>query len=205
MTENQSYSEKRKDAGTGFMISGILAILAITTATAIYPTYSVRNDAISYLGGEGVPTELFWNTMVVIVGIAWLWSTYRLFRGSGKKFGPVMFGLTGIGFLLVGLSPWDQYPLTHYLGANSIFLFGFISCFIGSRMTAGSMSRISVVCGALSLFGYLSGYIGGANLLGSGGVERMIFYPILLWSIGFGGYLASLSQNGIDPIAGSVR
>jgi hypothetical protein len=30
--------------------------------------------------------------------------------------------------------------------------------------------------------------------LGAGGMERMVVYPVLLWSIGFGGYLMAIGQ-----------
>ncbi|NIQ06941.1 MAG: DUF998 domain-containing protein, partial [Candidatus Korarchaeota archaeon] len=31
--------------------------------------------------------------------------------------------------------------------------------------------------------------------LGKGGMERMIAYPLLIWVVGFGGYLLGLSQE----------
>jgi len=38
-------------------------------------------------------------------------------------------------------------------------------------------------------------YIGDIYLsLGPGGMERMIVYPVLLWVIGFSGYLMSLKN-----------
>ena len=107
----------------------------------------------------------------------------------------LVLALPGTGFLFSGLSPWDQLPLTHSIGAHFIFIFGFLSCIIGSRMTTGSVSGISIVCGILSLFSFFSGYLGGAYILGSGGIERMIFYPILLWAVVFGGYLVAQSQS----------
>lgn len=194
MTENLSTSRPTK-TGTGFAAGGILAMLITTAASAVYPTYSSRNDAISYLGGAGVPTEIFWDLSIVIVGLLWIWSTYMLFRKSNMKLPPILFYLAGSGFLLVGFSPWNQSPTTHYLGANLIFLFGAFSAIATSRLTYGSMAKISVICGLISILAYVSGYIGSANILGPGGVERMIFYPIILWEIAFGGYL--LNNQGI--------
>lgn len=43
---------------------------------------------------------------------------------------------------------------------------------------------------ALVLYG-LNIYLG----LGPGGMERMIAYPVLLWAIGFGGYMMSPQQT----------
>lgn len=191
-----------RNAGTGFAVGGALAILGTTAAIAVYPAYSERSQAISYLGGSGVPTEIFWDIAVVIVGILWIWSTYLLFRKSGRIIRPMIFYLAGAGFLLVGLSPWNLRPFTHYLGAQMIFIFGAISCISAYGITRGAISKISLVCGITSIAAYLSGYFGGAYLLGPGGVERMIFYPILLWQIAFGGYLSyrtALPQESPAP------
>lgn len=196
MTESQTQNISRHTKnGTGFAVGGILAMLITTASAAIYPTYSSRNDAISYLGGAGVPTEIFWDLSIVIVGILWIWSTYMLFRKSNRKFSPILFYLAGAGFLLVGFSPWNQSPTTHYLGANLIFLFGALSAIAASRMTYGTMAKISFVSGFVSILAYISGYVGSGYILGSGGIERMIFYPVILWEIAFGGYL--LNDSGI--------
>ena len=188
-----------RSAGTGFAAGGALAILSITAATAVYPNYSERSQAISYLGGAGVPTEIYWDICVVVVGILWIWSTYLLFRNSGRKIRPFVFYLAGIGFLLVGLSPWNIRPLAHYLGAYMIFIFGAISSLSAVGITRGSMAKMSLAAGITSIAAYLSGYIGGGNILGPGGIERMIFYPILLWQIAFGGYLIFLHEyRGVE-------
>ncbi|HKJ96190.1 MAG TPA: DUF998 domain-containing protein [Thermoplasmataceae archaeon] len=188
-------SGKRRNPGTGFALGGIIALMSITAATAVYPSYSERSQAISYLGGAGVTTEIFWNISVIIVGVLWLWSTYLLFRNGGFKIRPVIYALAGLGFLLVGLSPWDVFPTTHYLGANLIFVFGALSSILAYRMTSGAMAKISVLAGIFSFVSYFGGYVGFDYILGPGGAERMIFYPILLWQIAFGGYLLGHSQN----------
>lgn len=196
MDASEIHSNRRgRNPGTGFVLGGGIALLSITAAEAVYPTYSVRQQAISYLGGSGVPTEIFWNAAVILVGILWITSTFLLFRGTGARIKPAAFYLAGIGFLLVGTSPWNLRPETHYLGANLIFLFGAISCFAGSRLTKGALTGISVMAGVVSILSYLSGYVGLGNIIGSGGIERMIYYPILLWVIAFGGYVMNHFQE----------
>ena len=192
---NTESKSPRGSAGTGFAVGGALAILATTAATAVYPTYSERTQAISFLGGSGVPTEIYWDTCIVIVGMLWIWSTYLLFKKSGRKVRPFAFYLAGLGFLLVGTSPWNIRPFTHYLGAQLIFLFGAISSISAYGITRGAMAKISLAAGTVSMASYLSGYVGMGTLLGPGGIERMIFYPILLWQIAFGGYLSFRSET----------
>lgn len=184
-----------RNPGTWFAAAGILAMLSITSAQAVYPNFSTRNDAISYLGGAGVVTELFWNLCVIVVGIIWLSGTYVLYRRERNRFMTVLLLLAGIGFLLVGTSPWNVFPVTHGIGANMVFFFGAVSCLSASRKFTGPFSVISIIMGSMSLAAYISGYFGSYNILGPGGVERMIYYPILLWAIGFGGHLMYKYQN----------
>lgn len=195
---------QRKGVGTGFAAGGMLSMLATTAFQAVYPTFSTRVDAISLLGGVGEPTAIFWNSAIIIAGLLWLMSSFKLFHHSGRNFTSVPFYLSGLGFLMVGLSPWDQYPITHSIGAHFVAIFGAISALVAWRYSSGSISRISLVAGAFSIFSLLGGYFGFANLLGSGGVERMIFYPIMLWEIAFGGYLLGLESNLGDKAKNSA-
>jgi len=62
------------------------------------------------------------------------------------------------------------------------------------------MTYFSVIMGVVTLvfWGFLelmegtasSNYLG----LGVGGIERIVAYPLLLWVVGFGGYLMGSSQ-----------
>lgn len=185
-----------RNPGTGFAAGGMLAILSITSASAVYPDYSSRSQAISYLGGSGVPTGVFWNVSVLLAGILWLYSTYLFSRSEGHNLSSFFLYPAGLGFILVGLSPWNVFPVTHYLGANLIFLSGALSSVSVSRRVRGPMSGISLFAGVISIVSYISGYFGSYNILGPGGIERMIFYPILLWEIAFGGYLMSAYTKG---------
>lgn len=185
--DNRPYP--KRNPGTGFAVSGILSILAITAASAVYPDYSSRNQAISYLGGAGVSTELFWNSAVVLVGIILFVSSYLFFRRDHFPALSVFLALTSIGFLMVGTSPWNVYPVTHGIGANLIFIFGTASCLDASIRFSGSFSHISLAMGILSIIAYISPYFVGYSLFGSGGFERLLFYPILMWLIAFGGFM----------------
>lgn len=188
-------TQHSKGIGTGFVVGGMLSMLVTTAFQAVYPTFSTRTDAISFLGGVGEPTAIFWNTAIVISGLLWILSTYRLFKGSGKTVSSIIFYLAGIGFILVGLSPWDKYPLTHSIGAHLVAFFGAISSLLAWRFTKGSFSKFSLAAGIISFIALFGGYLGLGILFGSGGDERLIFYPIMLWEIGLGGYLLGLEGN----------
>ncbi len=188
-------TQQSKGVGTGFLISGMLAMLVTTAFQAVYPAFSTRTDAISFLGGVGEPTAIFWNATIVVVGLLWILSSYILFKGSGKKVSSIVFYLAGAGFILVGISPWDLYPLTHSIGAHLVAIFGALGSLLAFRFTGSNFSKFSLAAGTISLLALFGGYLGLGILFGSGGDERLIFYPILLWEIGFGGYLLGIAQE----------
>ncbi len=159
----------RPGQGVGFALGGFIAMISTTAAQAYYPFFTTRSYAISYLGGTGVPTQLFWDSSIIAAGILWILGTYLLPGKRNAVISAVMY-LAGFGFLLVGVSPWNYLPTTHYLGANMVFILGSISCILSSRIVKGTFALISILAGAFSIFWYLSGYIGAGSLLGGGGV-----------------------------------
>jgi hypothetical membrane protein len=100
-----------------------------------------------------------------------------------------MIALTGPGHFLVGLFPSDTGPLGHLIGAGSILALGNPGMVVGglaawrerrSNAIASLLLGITGITGTL-LFLYLID-LG----IGLGGMERVAFYPLTLWS-GFQG------------------
>jgi hypothetical membrane protein len=74
-----------------------------------------------------------------------------------------------------------------------VFFFSGLSAIVTYKFQRRPMSYFSVVLGsatlaALILFAFKV-YLG----LGAGGMERMVVYPVLLWSLGFGGHMMALN------------
>ena len=99
---------RRKGVGTGFVAGGMLAMLMTTASQAVYPQFSTRVDTISFLGGVGVPTAIFLNSAIIIAGLLWILSSYRLFKDSGRKFAPIPFYL----------GAWDSFSLASPHGTS---------------------------------------------------------------------------------------
>ncbi|MCL4329250.1 MAG: DUF998 domain-containing protein [Candidatus Thermoplasmatota archaeon] len=184
------------------MVGGIIFFLCTTAAEAAIPGYSVRTDAISYLGGAGSPTELFWNFQLLVVGVLWIASTYLLFRGRGHVLLSVSFYLTSIGIVMVSLFPWNVLSSLHGIGALMAFIFGSLTCIGSPRIISGQLKKTSVSLGLISLAAWTLNIFGLANVLGGGGAERMLYYPIILWAIAFGAYLQALHSNAV-PSSGA--
>ncbi len=189
-----SGSEKRiRISGLSFALGGIIAILLTTASEAAFVGYSVRTDAISGLGGAGSPTEIFWNFQLLISGLLWCVGTLMLFRAQGHWVRTLFLLLTGIGLLLVSISPWNVDPAVHGIGAQMAAYFGIISCFLSYGITTSPFRLFSLFAGTFALAALLLSFF-GFSALGPGGIERMIYYPVFLWEIGFGGYLMGGNQ-----------
>jgi hypothetical protein len=115
-----------------------------------------------------------------------------------------------IGAMATGVFT-KNFPLIH--GAVSSMAFGFagLSAIVSFKVLRMPFSAMSVglglmSLGALALFacGLLTnGIFASVEAqdsvfflgLGPGGMERMIVYPVLVWLIGFSGYLIAVSES----------
>lgn len=189
-----------RNPGSGFVLGGVMVLLLTTAAEAIDPGYSVHTDALSYLGGAGVATELFWDLQLFVAGLLWLGSSGLLYRWALRPRRALTFYLTGVGLILVSVAPWNVLPSVHGIGAQMVLLFGIGSCIVGGRLARGGMRSVSYLAASISLVAYVAGFFGAFGALGPGGLERMYYYPIFLWEIAFGGYLlGSFSSTASEP------
>ena len=64
---------------------------------------------------------------------------------------------------------------------------------MSSRILAWPFNRISLMLGSVALIALvLFGYMWATDPfgpLGEGGMERWVAYPVIIWGLGFGGYL----------------
>jgi hypothetical membrane protein len=105
-----------------------------------------------------------------------------------------MISLAGIGAMGVGLFP-ETTGVWHGIFSLIVFLFAGLSAVVTARFQKTPMFYFSIVLGFVTL-GALLLYVGSVYLgLGPGGMERMIVYPVLLWSVAFGGHLMATEQT----------
>ena len=79
------------------------------------------------------------------------------------------------------------------------FRYGSLSAIISYRIERAPFCYFSVILGGTALLDLFLYYIMGETspfaYFSFGGLERWIAYPVLLWVIGFGGYLMGDSQS----------
>jgi len=134
------------------------------------------------------PSALIFNTSVFLLGALMMIGTYFLHRAFHIKVFTVLLIVAALGSMGVGLFTEKSEPM-HSIASLLVFLFGSLSAIYSFRVIKLPFSLISIVLGVMSLFALglfaAQQYLG----LGVGGIERMIAYPILMWTIGFSGYL----------------
>lgn len=190
-------------AGFLFFIAGTVILMGIITAESYYPdqpVYTTHKSMISDLGSTMPPNSIItqpsatiFNLSMILTGILVLAGTYFLYGFSGDRLAAILFGLLGLGALGVGVFPGNVTP-QHPIFAMLTFISGGLAAIYSFRLINSPFKFLTLILGFCSLF-FISTYPMFEPLLGSGGVERWVAYPILLFMMGFGGYLSGLSTG----------
>jgi hypothetical membrane protein len=181
-----------KLAGLLLSLGSTVGFLGIIIAETLYPRYSTANNYISDLGIG--PSAAVFNVALTLGGLLGLAGVYLLSQGVKSRLFIAFIGLSSLGSFLVGVFPEDM-GLPHVFAALLAFLFGSASAILAYRFTNSPFRYLSAALGATSLGAFLLFGAGAYLGLGVGGMERMIAYPNLLWSIGFGAYLMAESNS----------
>lgn len=185
-------------AGTSLFLAGAVAFMGIITAEALYPGYSTRQD-ISDLGSTippnpvvHEPSSTLFNTTMMVTGLLLLVGVYFLHRAWQHRDLTIPLGVFGLAVFFVGLFPGYRMPW-HGLAAMVAFISGGLTLVLSARVVSRPFAFISAALGVLSLLVLASAIVldtaSPLLVMGRGGVERWVVYPILLWILGFGGYL----------------
>jgi hypothetical membrane protein len=178
--------EKTHLAGLLFLLAGSISLMGIITAESLISGYSTADNAISDLGViEG--SAIVFNATMMLAGATGIAGVFLLFKvwGSLKKTVPLF--LFGVGTFGVGLFP-ENHVLLHLLFALVAFFFAAVTAISAYFYTSAPFRYASVCIGVVSLISLFS-YLSSIGLPGSGGTERWVVYPAVLWLACFGGYL----------------
>jgi hypothetical membrane protein len=187
-------------AGALLFLAGAGVSMGIITAESLYPrVYTTGGNMISDLGGTEPPNSIvlqpsatIFDTTMIVAGALIMLGAVGLYAARRSKAVGISTLLFGAGALGVGVFPGDTGGI-HELFAILTFVSGGVAAVLSWRVLTGPMRVIAVVLGAVALVNigaYLvledAWFVTG---LGLGGLERWIAYPIVLWLVGFGGYL----------------
>src|SRR5689334_8018325 len=188
-----------KLSGTLLLVAGAAILMGIITAEALYPAaYSTHRNTVSHLAAMDdiiirQPSAAIFNWTMIIVGLLVIVAAYYLYRALQRKAIPIPTALLGIGMVGVGIFP-ANHGNTHTLFAMLAFAAGSIAAILSWKVLSGPLRYICLLLGTTALVSLvLSFFIDWAPVarLGEGGIERWIVYPVVLWMVSFGAYLAS--------------
>lgn len=176
-------------------LAGFIILMGIITGEIHYPeAYNTRVNDISDLGSTRPPNPIIhepsatiFNSTMLIAGLLLVVSNVFVFRQFRKWAFTIPFILFALGIVGVGVFPGNITPY-HGLSSMTTFVMGSLTCIASYSIIAKPFGWIGIPIGVSSLI-----FLFGANMfipsLGSGGTERWVAYPIVIWLIGFGGYL----------------
>ena len=182
----------KKLAGLLLFIGTAIGFFGIIIAETRTPNYSTANNYISDLGIG--PSATIFNAALIIAGALGTASAYFLHRTIKTRLFPTLVGLSSLGSLGVGLFP-ENTGIPHVIAALLVFILGGLAAIISYRFTKTPFAQVSVALGAITLLAFSLLATDITLGLGAGGMERVIAYPSMLWSISFGGYLMAESTT----------
>ncbi|WP_318567888.1 DUF998 domain-containing protein [Salinigranum marinum] len=210
------YSDVRERfaAGALLFVVGVVALMGIITAEAFYPGYNAGVQEISDLGATRPPNSVVvepaatvFNATMIVSGLLVLGATRFVHRTFGDRPLTVVLGLFGLGVLGVGVFDGSEAPM-HGISALLTFFTGGLSALVAARVITTPFRLLSVAIGGfvlallVSVIGFgLLGVPHPLSFLGLGGIERYVAYPVLLWLLGFGGYLMAPAPPTDRPSA----
>jgi hypothetical membrane protein len=137
---------------------------------------------------------MIFNVSIFILGLLSFIGAYFFQRAFNLKAVTILLTITAVAAMGVGIFTENSGPM-HVFAAFFAFLFGGLSAIFSYRLMKHPFSIIGILMGVMSLLALIL-FIGNFYLeLGVGGMERMIVYPILIWMIGFGGFLIAFPEK----------
>jgi hypothetical membrane protein len=201
-------ADSRSVGGMVLALAGATILMGIITAEALYPAaYRTDQNTISDLGGTRPPDSVvlqpsaaIFDTTMVVTGLAIIVAAYLIQRALGRRAVAIWTGVLGLGVLGVGIFPGHTGP--HPLIALLTFVAGGIAALTSARVVTSPVRYVFAGFGAVALVALALGLVllewGPIAELGEGGIERWVAYPVVLWLIGFGSYLAAAAPSQRD-------
>lgn len=160
-------------------------------AEVLYPGYSVSLNYISDLGVGPDPSRTIFTVGIIIFGVFVTTSVYL--RGGPAWEVPILVALSGAGTIGVGIFN-ENWGTIHLVFAALAFGMGSLASLVSSRTVRGPLSVLFAVLGVIGLTALGLQASGTFLGLGAGGMERMIYYPAILWVLLYGVYLMSTEK-----------
>jgi hypothetical membrane protein len=189
-----------KTAGLLLFLSGAMIIMGIITAEAFYPSgYTTANSEISDLGATVRPNSVsyqpsasIFNYTMMFAGVMIAVAALLQHKWYKKYLFTIPLLLLGIGMLGVGFFPGNKDPW-HGMFALQTFNMGGLMAITSFKIVSAPFKYIGIVFGLITIITLWTASF-FIPIIGDGGTERWVTYPVVLWLIGLGGYFLNEKQ-----------
>ncbi len=193
-----------------FVVAALFLAVLLLSAAIAPEGILVENNLSSF--GVLAETALLFNAGLVGVGLldlvaARFWRRYR----SGRLM-PIIFAVAGAGAIGTGVINVGIEKHVHAVVSAAGFLGHVAMPFaIGARSKSVAVRLLSYLAGLSSLTFLLTwvvGMVGFTNAFGpfgKGGTQLLILLPVVVWTLGFGGYLMASRKHAAAEGDASAR
>jgi hypothetical membrane protein len=188
--------DSRKTASALLLFGIIQWMIVVILSEGTQPNYVSSIHYVSTLGTG--KTALFYNASTVIMGLSVFLSSLLIRRFSSSRVFFVLFLITGLATMGVGVFPEDSRPM-HGIVTPIALIFGALAAVFSYRIHEKPASYFTVALGLVSLITGLAfiPYLGlsvesRAMFMGlyKGTLERIVIYTNLLWVLILGSQLS---------------
>lgn len=189
--------DSRKTASALLLFGVIQWMIVVILSEGTQPNYVSSIHYVSTLGTG--KTALFYNASTVIMGLSVFLSSLLIRRFNSSRVFFVLFLITGLATMGVGVFPEDSRPM-HGIVTPIALIFGALAAVFSYRIHEKPASYFTVVLGLVSLITGLAfiPYLGlsvesRAMFMGlyKGTLERIVIYTNLMWVLILGSQLSS--------------
>jgi hypothetical membrane protein len=189
-----------KTAGLLLFLSGAIILMGIITAEAFYPSgYSTANSEISDLGATVRPNSVtyqpsatIFNYTMMLAGLMIAITAIVQHKWYKKYLFTIPLLSLGIGMLGVGFFPGNKDPY-HGIFALLTFNMGGLMAIASFKIVSAPFKYIGIIFGLITIVTLWTASF-FIPIIGDGGTERWVAYPVVLWLTGIGGYILNEKQ-----------
>ena len=182
-------------SGTLLFLAGSIILMGIITAEAFYPSgYTTANSEISDLGATIRPNSVtyqpsatIFNYTMMLAGLMITVAAFLQHKWYKKNLFSIPLLLLGIGMLGVGFFPGNKDPY-HGMFALLTFTMGGLMAIFSFKVVSAPFKYIGIVFGLITIVTLWTASF-FIPVIGDGGTERWVAYPVVLWLVGIGGYM----------------
>ena len=181
---------RRRWAGMVMLLAGVQFALLLIVAESQYPGYNAGKNVISDLGVWGQPSAIIFNPSVIAFGALAVIAAYLIKDEGDLCHVPLLTAISGIGAIGVGVFP-ETTHLPHTISAGIAFGVGGLACAYCYRIVRAPLMYLFLGLGLLAIVSLI---LTGSKIdlgIGIGGIERMVAYPIIIWTLMIGAILAN--------------